>query len=75
MSEFTVVNPATEEIVTTVARTSAAETDAAIERAVAAQRLAGHRPGGPGQLLRSFASEVDAHVEELAYLEVAGAGT
>ena len=75
MSEFTVVNPATEEIVTTVTRTSAAETDAAIERAVAAQ--AAWRPIAPADragLLRSFASEVDAHVEELAGLEVAGAG-
>ena len=43
MSEFTVVNPATEEIVTTVTRTSLAQTDAAIERAVAAQALAGDR--------------------------------
>jgi acyl-CoA reductase-like NAD-dependent aldehyde dehydrogenase len=75
MSEFTVVNPATEEIVTTVARTSAAETDAAIERAVAAQAAwRAIAPADRAGLLRSFASEVDAHVEELAGLEVAGAG-
>jgi acyl-CoA reductase-like NAD-dependent aldehyde dehydrogenase len=75
MSEFTVVNPATEEIVTTVARTSAAETDAAIERAVAAQAAwRAIAPADRASLLRSFASEVDAHVEELAGLEVAGAG-
>jgi acyl-CoA reductase-like NAD-dependent aldehyde dehydrogenase len=75
MSEFTVVNPATEEIVTTVARTSLAQTDAAIERAVAAQ--ASWRAIAPAEragLLRGFASAVDAHVEELASLEVAGAG-
>jgi acyl-CoA reductase-like NAD-dependent aldehyde dehydrogenase len=75
MSEFTVVNPATEEIVTTVARTSLAQTDAAIERAVAAQ--ASWRTIAPAEragLLRGFASAVDAHVEELASLEVAGAG-
>jgi acyl-CoA reductase-like NAD-dependent aldehyde dehydrogenase len=75
MSEFTVVNPATEEIVITVARTSAAETDAAIERAVAAQAAwRAIAPADRASLLRSFASEVDAHVEELAGLEVAGAG-
>ena len=75
MSEFTVVNPATEEIVTTVTRTSAAETDAAIERAVAAQAAwRAIAPADRAGLLRSFASEVDAHVEELAGLEVAGAG-
>src|SRR6266516_7099562 len=75
MSEFTVVNPATEEIVTAVARTSAAETDAAIERAVVAQEAwRAIAPADRASLLRSFASEVDAHVEELAGLEVAGAG-
>src|SRR6266487_2514263 len=75
MSEFTVVNPATEQIVTTVARTSAAETDAAIERAVAAQEAwRAIAPADRAGLLRGFASEVDAHIEELAGLEVAGAG-
>src|ERR1039457_4869229 len=75
MSEFTVVNPATEEIVTTVARTTADETDAAIERAVTAQvAWRAIAPADRAGLLRSFASEVDAHIEELAGLEVAGAG-
>jgi acyl-CoA reductase-like NAD-dependent aldehyde dehydrogenase len=75
MSEFTVVNPATEEIVTTVARTTADETDAAIERAVMAQvAWRAVAPADRAGLLRSFASAVDAHVEELAGLEVAGAG-
>ncbi len=75
MSEFTVVNPATEEIVTTVPRTSAAETDAAISRAVAARAAwRAVAPADRAALLRSFASEVDAHIEELAGLEVAGAG-
>jgi acyl-CoA reductase-like NAD-dependent aldehyde dehydrogenase len=75
MSEFTVVNPATEEIVTTVARTTADETDAAIERAVLAQvAWRAVAPADRAGLLRSFASEVDAHIEELAGLEVAGAG-
>jgi len=75
MSEFTVVNPATEEIVTTVARTSADEADAAIERAVAAQAAwRAVAPADRAGLLRGFATEVDAHIEELASLEVAGAG-
>jgi acyl-CoA reductase-like NAD-dependent aldehyde dehydrogenase len=75
MSEFTVVNPATEQTVTTVALTSAPEADAAIERAAAAQ--AGWRavsPGDRASLLRAFAAQVDAHAEELAFLEVAGSG-
>jgi acyl-CoA reductase-like NAD-dependent aldehyde dehydrogenase len=75
MSEFTVVNPATEEIVTTVARTTAGETDAAIERAVMAQAAwRAVAPADRAGLLRSFASAVDAHIEELAGLEVTGAG-
>jgi acyl-CoA reductase-like NAD-dependent aldehyde dehydrogenase len=75
MSECTVVNPATEEIVTTVARTTADETDAAIERAVMAQvAWRAVAPADRAGLLRSFASAVDAHVEELAGLEVTGAG-
>ena len=75
MSEFTVVNPATEEIVTTVARTTAEETDAAIARAVTAQAAwRAVAPADRAGLLRSFASAVDAHIEELAGLEVAGAG-
>ncbi|MGD0687930.1 MAG: aldehyde dehydrogenase family protein [Streptosporangiaceae bacterium] len=75
MSEFTIVNPATEEIVTTVARTTAEETDAAIERAVMAQvAWRAIAPADRAGLLRGFASEVDAHAEELAGLEVAGAG-
>jgi acyl-CoA reductase-like NAD-dependent aldehyde dehydrogenase len=75
MSEFTVVNPATEEIVTTVTRTSLAQTDAAIERAVAAQvSWRAIAPADRAGLLRGFASAVDAHIEELAGLEIAGAG-
>jgi acyl-CoA reductase-like NAD-dependent aldehyde dehydrogenase len=75
MSEFTVVNPANEEIVTSVPRTSADETDAAIARAVAAQASwRAVAPADRAALLRGFASAVDAHIEELAGLEVAGAG-
>ena len=75
MSEYTVVNPATEASVTTVTLTSAAETDAAIERAAAAQaEWREVAPGDRARLLRRFAAEVDAHADELARLEVAGSG-
>ena len=43
MSVFTVLNPATEELVATVPEASAAEADEAIARAAAAGRLAGGR--------------------------------
>ena len=70
-----VVNPATEQVITTVALTSLAETDAAIERAaeafVAWREVA---PGDRARLLRSFARTVEAHVDELADLEVRNAG-
>jgi acyl-CoA reductase-like NAD-dependent aldehyde dehydrogenase len=70
-----VVNPATEEIVTTVELTSLEQTDAAIERAARAfpawRRVA---PGDRARLLRRFAVLVDDHVEELARLEVANSG-
>ena len=75
MSAYTVLNPATEQPVTTVPGTSAEETDEAITRAVAAQRT--WRSVGPGdraRLLRAFAAQVDAHAEELAQLEVANSG-
>jgi acyl-CoA reductase-like NAD-dependent aldehyde dehydrogenase len=75
MPEFTVVNPATEQTVTTVTQVSAEQTDAAIERAAVAQiSWRAIAPGERAELLRSFAAAVDAHVEELAALEVAGAG-
>jgi acyl-CoA reductase-like NAD-dependent aldehyde dehydrogenase len=75
MSEFTVLNPATEQAVRTVPGTSAAQADAAIERAAAAQASwRAVAPSDRARMLRSFAAEVDAHVEELAALEVAGTG-
>ncbi len=75
MSEFTVVNPATEQAVSTVTLTSADEADAAIERAAAAQPAwRAVAPGDRASLLRRFAAQIDAHVEELAWLEVAGSG-
>jgi acyl-CoA reductase-like NAD-dependent aldehyde dehydrogenase len=75
MSVYTVLNPATEQVVETVAGTSAEEADAAIARAVAAQRSwRTVAPGDRGRLLRAFAAQVDANAEELAQLEVANSG-
>src|SRR5580698_10189295 len=75
MPEYTVINPATEQAVTTVTLSTAAETDAAIKRAAAAQlSWRAVAPGDRARLLRRFAAEVDAHVGELAALEVAGSG-
>jgi acyl-CoA reductase-like NAD-dependent aldehyde dehydrogenase len=75
MSEFTVLNPATEQPVTTVAQPTEADADAAIARAVAAQpRWRAVAPGERAGMLRRFAAAVDAHLDELADLEVAGSG-
>jgi acyl-CoA reductase-like NAD-dependent aldehyde dehydrogenase len=75
MPDYTVINPATEQAVTTVTLSTAAETDTAIERAAAAQlSWRAVAPGDRARLLRRFAAEVDAHVAELAALEVAGSG-
>ncbi|MGC5017832.1 aldehyde dehydrogenase family protein [Micromonospora sp. DT47] len=68
-------NPATGEVVASVAGTSLAEVDLAIGRAAAAyERWRGVSPGDRGRLLRRFAGVVDAHLEELALLEVRNAG-
>jgi acyl-CoA reductase-like NAD-dependent aldehyde dehydrogenase len=71
----TVINPATEEVVETVPETSAAETDAAIERAERAfPAWRDVAPADRARLLRRFAEEVDADVPTLAELEVANSG-
>jgi betaine-aldehyde dehydrogenase len=71
----TLINPATGAELREVPSTSAQETDAAIERAhdafVSWRAVA---PGERARLLRSFAAVVDAHVEELARLEVQNSG-
>jgi acyl-CoA reductase-like NAD-dependent aldehyde dehydrogenase len=75
MSTFTVLNPTTARPVRDVELADEAAADAAIERAQAAfpawRDLA---PGDRARLLRTFASVVDAHVDELAALEVLNAG-
>ena len=67
--------PASGVVIATVPSAGLAETDAAIARAAAA--FPGWRamaPGDRGRLLRRFAAVVDAHLEELAQLEVRNAG-
>ncbi|MFJ8473687.1 aldehyde dehydrogenase family protein [Kitasatospora sp. NPDC094011] len=72
---YEVVNPATEEVITTLELAGPAETDAAVARARAAfdtwRRVA---PADRARLLRAFAAAVDADREHLAALEVANAG-
>ena len=70
-----VVDPATEEVVTEVESLDAAQVDAAVARAVAAgPAWRAVAPADRARLLRRFAAVVDAHVDELAELEVRGAG-
>ncbi|WP_326612871.1 aldehyde dehydrogenase family protein [Streptomyces scopuliridis] len=70
-----ILNPATGETIATVAATTAAEVDAAVRRAAAAQRgWAATAPADRARLLRRFAVVVDEHNEELARLEVREAG-
>ncbi len=70
-----VINPADESLVRTVELADVAATDAAIERAARAFESWRHvAPGDRARLLRQFAAVVDAHVEELARLEVVNAG-
>jgi acyl-CoA reductase-like NAD-dependent aldehyde dehydrogenase len=71
----TLINPSTGAPLRDVPSTSVEETDAAIERAheVFASWKA-VAPGERARLLRAFAAAVDAHVEELALLEVENSG-
>ncbi|ABL82090.1 MULTISPECIES: aldehyde dehydrogenase family protein [unclassified Nocardioides] len=70
-----VLNPATAAPVTEVPLASLADADAAIESAHAAfPAWRALPPGERAGLLRRFAAVVDAHVDELAELEVRNAG-
>ncbi|WP_434588123.1 aldehyde dehydrogenase family protein [Streptomyces sp. A5-4] len=74
-TEHHVLNPATEEVIATIAASTAADVDAAVVRATGAQRAwAAAAPADRARLLRRFANVVDDHVEELAHLEVGEAG-
>jgi acyl-CoA reductase-like NAD-dependent aldehyde dehydrogenase len=70
-----VVDPATEQVLTTVPLADAAETDAAVARARRAyESWRQVAPADRGRLLRRFAEQVDEHAEELALLEVRNSG-
>jgi len=70
-----VVNPATEEVVTTIDLVGLEETDAAIARAVeVGPAWRAVSPADRGMLLRRYADAVEAATDELARLEVANAG-
>ncbi len=72
---YDVLDPATEETVTTVTQVDADAADAAIARAAAVRASwTAVRPGDRARLLRRFADTVDANIEELAALEVRNAG-
>jgi betaine-aldehyde dehydrogenase len=69
------INPATEEVLRTVDRFDVARVDDAIARAKVAQKAwAASPPAERAAALRAFAATVDAHVGELAALEVANSG-
>ncbi len=75
MSTFTVLDPATEQVVAEVELADLARTDAAIEAAAAAgPAWAAVAPGERARLLRRFATLVDGARDELAELEVRNAG-
>ncbi|MEO7745982.1 MAG: aldehyde dehydrogenase family protein [Actinomycetota bacterium] len=73
--DYDVVDPSSEQVLATVQMAGVAETDAAVAAAVRAFDTWRHvAPADRARLLRRFADQVDAHLEELAQLEVAGAG-
>lgn len=75
MSVTEVVNPATEEVLRTVDLLDVGAVDDAVARAVSAQRRwARLAPAERAAGLRAFAATVDAHIDELAALEVANSG-
>ncbi|MET4431355.1 aldehyde dehydrogenase family protein [Mycolicibacterium sp. 624] len=75
MTATQVINPATEEVLQTVEHFDVEATDDAIVRAKVAQRAwAKAAPAERAAGLRAFAAVVDAHVDELAALEVANSG-
>jgi betaine-aldehyde dehydrogenase len=75
LSTSTLINPATEEALRTVELLDVPAVDDAVARARSAQKAwAALAPAERAAGLRAFAAEVDAHVDELAALEVANSG-
>jgi len=75
MTTTDVINPATEQVLRTVELLDVAAVDEAIAGAQNAQKAwAARSPADRAAALRSFAVVVDAHIAELAALEVANSG-
>lgn len=75
MTTSQLVNPATEQVLRTVELLDVAAVDDAVTRAKVAQKAwAARPPAERAAALRAFAAVVDAHVGELAALEVANSG-
>ena len=72
---YDVINPATEELHTTIGQLDLEHTDAAIAKGAKAfttwREVA---PGDRAKLLRAFAAKVSEHREELAQIEIANSG-
>ena len=72
---YTLINPATEEQMETIAHADLGQTDAAIELASKAQkRWVALNPSDRAMLLHRFAATVDQNIEALAQLEVRNSG-
>jgi acyl-CoA reductase-like NAD-dependent aldehyde dehydrogenase len=72
---YTLINPATEEQMETIAHADLAQTDAAIELAAKAQKKwAALNPSDRAMLLHRFSATVDQNIEALAQLEVRNSG-
>ena len=75
MSLLPILNPANERQITTIELFDQAATDRAIERAgKVAPMWRAVTPADRARILRRFSEVVDAHIEELAQLEVANSG-
>ena len=75
MTSTELINPANEEPLRTVELLDSAAVDDAVARAKTAQKIwAARPPAERAAALRDFAAVVDAHVGELAALEVANSG-
>ena len=75
MTSTELINPATEQVLRTVELLDAGGVDDAVARAKVAQKAwAASPPAERAAALRSFAAVVDAHIGELAALEVANSG-
>jgi acyl-CoA reductase-like NAD-dependent aldehyde dehydrogenase len=75
MTSLDLINPADETVITTIELASVEQVDAAVARAVQAQkRWAAAAPAERASGLRRFAAAVEGAIEELALMEVVNSG-